>query len=511
MTRVVTTASGKVAGHAREGVISWKGIPYAAAPIGQLRFAPTGAAPAWDGIRDGGSFGPVAVQPIDPLAGWMPEAAGMLYPVDIVQSEDCLFLNVWASETHSEPKAVYVWLHGGAFVSGSSSAQWTEGHNLALQQDVVVVSITYRLGVFGGLALDQEGTGANNFLLDVLAGLGWVQQNIAGFGGDPSRVTIGGESAGAMIVGALFAMPSAVGLFHQAIVQSGHGQVNRHATDAWRARGALLAELGIPEGDGALDRLRKVDAETILRAQEFIRSQHPAGPIVDGTSLLASPMEVVARGEQPRVPLLIGSNRDEHKIFELMGPVDERSLRERIATTLVDPPTGAVDTFAETYLREGGSEHEAWILFATDRTWRRPVRDFARFHSDWGVPVYRYELNYRSPVRGGILAASHSVDIPFPFANLDKPGVDDFLGTEFQVPGRGSVETQCSEAWGSFIRDGVPRSTKLPAWPQYSRTDERLMVLAPEPHLIRDGETARTALWDIATVLPPFARQALED
>ncbi|HEX4214163.1 MAG TPA: carboxylesterase family protein [Candidatus Dormibacteraeota bacterium] len=495
----VETAAGTVEGVRTGAVTSWKGIPYAAPPVGPLRFAPPRPAVPWTGVRDCTRYGPISLQPDpDPLAVWIPACEAAFFIPDAVQAEDCLNLNVWSpSGGGSGRHAVYLWIHGGAWVIGSGTAPWTDGSRLAASEDIVVVSLNYRLGALGALAVDEEARLGNDFLLDTIAALSWIRENIAAFGGDRDRVTVGGESAGAMMVCALLASPRARDLFHGAIVQSGHGSADAGVEAAHRARDLFLRELGPGSEAPTLERLRAAAVPDLMDAQRRMRREMitPFRPVVDGDVL--------------PLPVIDALNRDEHNIFEAIGwgygVGEEVPLRRRLERMLLEPDPALLDELTAAYRGLAATDQAVWNLLRTDLDWRLPQRDLAAFHADTGAPVYRYEFDFRSPVRGGVLSASHAMDIPFPFGNLDQPGVDELTGDDGESPGRRRVATQCRQAWGSFVRDGRPSSEQLPEWPRYERDRRETTVIGPDPSAGSDPHASRLDRWREVSRVPPLS------
>src|SRR5438270_1326317 len=253
---IVETTAGKVQGTVADGVHVFKGIPFGAPPVGELRFRPPQPAPSWEGVRQCRDYGRVALQSPSPL-----ERLFSARPPEM--DENCLSLNVWTPACDDGKRPVMVWIHGGAFIMGSGSTPWYDGRPFA-REDVVLVSINYRLGVFGFLHVDGQG---NNGILDQVSALEWVRDNIDAFGGDPDNVTAFGESAGAMSVGTLLGLPAAKGLFVKAIPESGAGHSAKSVEQAERIVNAFLLELGIDSGPLAVERLRDLPTQALLDAQ----------------------------------------------------------------------------------------------------------------------------------------------------------------------------------------------------------------------------------------------------
>src|SRR5208337_2897092 len=335
---VVETNCGKIRGIADNGVNVFKGVRYAESPEGEGRFAPPKKLQPWTGVRDAFAFGlPPALLKL---------FAGRELPP---MSENCLVLNVWTPAVNDGRKRpVMFWCHGGAFISGSGDSPWYEGTNLCRKGDVVVVTINHRLGAFGYLHLGEFGgeefaASGNAGMLDIVAALKWVRDNIAAFGGDAGNVTIFGESGGGAKVSVLLAMPAAHGLFHKAIMQSGPAVQMASREDATATARRVLAELGL--GESQLGELRRVSADQLNKAQNAVvrnvsmmsfanRRRMGFNPVVDGKYLPGGPFEPVAPAISANVPLMIGTNKDEMTLFFGLAPwldgLDEAAMRQRV-------------------------------------------------------------------------------------------------------------------------------------------------------------------------------------
>jgi para-nitrobenzyl esterase len=464
----VRIGAGTVRGVPRDdnGVLAYKGIPYAAAPVSDLRWRAPQPAPAWAGVRDATRYGKRA---LSALAGdQMPGPP---------RSEDCLNLNVWTGAQRSdERRPVMVWIHGGGFQFGASSAPVSDGTRLAAL-GAVVVSMNYRVGVLGFLAnseLDTEGPSGNYGLLDQIAALRWVKENIAAFGGDPDNVTVFGESAGAHAIGILLASPLCTGLIHKAIGQSGafwdtiHGSLSTFAEA--RARGALLAERLHASSIAAL---RALPAEDVNTAALWDFSQDPGftafSPSIDGFVVPDVPMARYQRGQQLRVPLLAGWNGAEHFPFhdmalphataeEFRAAAERMFGTERLAEFLALSPAGS-DAEATT-----SAEELAGDLLISAQTW-----EWLEIQARTGAPVYGYTFTYTSPY---VPIASHIVEIAFVFGTL----TPQFIVNGAMPPSdadRVLAETMMSY-WLNFAKHGDPNGPGLPEWPAY-RNDGSVM------------------------------------
>jgi para-nitrobenzyl esterase len=509
---------GRLCGLREAGVLSFKGIPFAAAPVGRLRFAPPEPAAPWTGILDASGYGAISPQFPDPMPSLIAGTEWNFYAPGTRQSEDCLNLNVWTPASAPAPgpaRPVMMWIHGGGNLTGSGTAAWYDGTALAAQEDIVVVTVNYRLGALGGLVLDDDGAGRSNVLLDLIAALQWIRDNIAAFGGDPARVVIAGQSAGAMNIAGLLAAPAARGLFHGAIMQSGHDRFTITPAVARQRRDQFLAELGVEPTGRLLTDLQAVPASQILEAQQRLSVIAPAPfrAVIDGTLLPRPVHELAAAGRLAQVPLLIGVNTDEHKLFSVMrwGPgAGDADLRTRMRAMFAEPGSEAIaDDLAARYRELAADDDGAWDIAATDRDWRAPVRDLADRYAAAGPPVYQYEFTLATPVLDGVLGACHAVEIPFPFGNLSQPGVSEFTGSDVAgQAGRAAVEQQCRQAWGAFIRAGVPESALLPDWPRYQPGERAVMMISPGPRVARDPHAARLDAWAKVAGLtrPPLDR-----
>src|SRR5690625_46310 len=289
---VVDTEYGQVIGRRIDGVSVWKGIHYAKAPVGRLRFRPPQPPEPWAGIHDATMSGPVAIQPIKEIMTFLDNEHARM-------SEDCLNLNIWSPEAYEKRRPVMVWIHGGAFMRGSGSSGTYDGTSVSANGDVVVVTFNYRLGVMGFLHLDDindEYTSSGNCgILDQVAALKWVKENIDSFGGDPNRITVFGESAGAISIGTLLAIQIGRGLFNQAILQSGAARNVLKSETAARVAKKVLGNLGMDSKD--LSALEEIPADKILKAAEHIPPM-ALGPVIDG---LVIPEHPEIRSEERRV------------------------------------------------------------------------------------------------------------------------------------------------------------------------------------------------------------------
>jgi len=497
MIDVVETTSGRVRGHAQDGVFAFKGIPYALPPVGARRFEPPQSAQPWSGVRDAAAFGPQAWQVIipffDPAFDVDPDwdearsfhRGAIRTPVPT--SENCLVLNVWTPSA-SGKRPVMVWMHGGGFAVGSGSWNWWSGQHLARQQDVVVVTLNHRLNIFGYLYAPEHGVAPNLGMQDIVAALRWVQANITSFGGDVGNVTIFGQSGGGMKVSTLMAMPSARGLFHKAIVQSGPFL---RAIPQARARAAATAAMGFL--GISPDRLRDVPANDLLRA--FAASNEGAsgvarqfGPVADGEILRRDPFEPDAPSGSETIPLLIGATPEE--VTTLIGwkdpwifsiPPDE--LNQRVADFCGANPDEAarlIDAYRSA--DPAASPSRLFARIASDRRFGYMSIVEAERHAARGA-TWSYRLTYQSPLIGARLGAPHNLDLPLLFCPDDAPGMF-AAGTDDHHRLANFMQT----AWAQFARTGNP------GWQRFDATTRATMMLDRECRVVHDpGRAERLA------------------
>jgi para-nitrobenzyl esterase len=503
---VVSTRQGDVRGVEIDGVRSYRGIPYAAAPVGRLRYRAPQPAPGWSGVRDASTFGVIAPQAASGLGSYFPGD-----PLD--QSEDCLVCNVWTPETARGPLPVMVFVHGGAFCNGSGSGVMYRGDRLAAR-GVVVVTFNYRLGALGFLAhpalADEESGGFGNWgLLDQVAALGWVRDNIRAFGGDPSNVTVFGESAGAMSICDLLAAPSARGLFRRAIAESG-AALAVEPPPAARIAERIADMLGMTEL--SRDALLAVPVGELVDAQSAINAEvdHGVGvpfqPVVDGGVLPSHPEDAIAAGSAKGVDLLIGSNRDEFKIFsvailtgrtladdELEGVVGRYVQGAGIADGSI-----AGDAIAEYRAsRDGRGEpvtaRELLDAIVTDWIFRVPQLRLADAHRFRTPATYAYLFDWPSPFAGGALGACHGVELPFVFGTVHEPVIGLFSGTG-EDAFRLSEEVQAS--WVAFAASGDPSNDLVGSWPRYDTPRRATLRFGPHSELADAPYETERQFWE---------------
>lgn len=476
MAVIAATRSGKVQGLERDGVLEFRGIPYAAPPVGPRRWRPPRREEPWDGVRDATAFSAEAPQgpfAMNTLTG-APESP---------RSEDCCYLNVWTPACDDARRPVMVWIHGGAFMFGSGSTPWYDGTNLARGGDLVVVTVNYRLGPLGYLHLadlfgdEFEGSG-NLGLLDQIAALEWVRDSIAGFGGDPDDVTVFGESAGGGSVGTLLGTPAARGLFRKAVAQSGAASWWATRDGATGIAEALVRGLGVAPGDA--DALRALPWERLVEASTQLGTAVGSGtlpfqPVVDGVVLPRPPLDEIAAGNAAGVHLLVGTNRHEMTLFNLIDPslaqADDDAIARRVERFAPRDPAQLLAEYRSR--RPGATPAEVWTDLASDAVFRLPAIHLAEHQLPHG-PVWMYLFTWESLAFGGLLRSTHALEIPFVFDTLDRPGVELFTGGGAE---RREVARHVHPAWIAFARTGDPGHPGLPPWPRYDTARRATMRL----------------------------------
>jgi para-nitrobenzyl esterase len=485
-TPVVETTYGKIRGRVINKVNAFQGIPYGGSTSGANRFMPATKPKAWTSILDTVEWGPEAPQ--GPHTE-IPEVAATIPPTGI--SEDCLRLNVWTTTlSRTAKRPVMVWLHGGGFASGSGSYTIYNGANMARQHDVVMLTINHRLNSFGFLYLPEIGA-SNAGILDVVTALEWVRDNIEKFGGDPKNVTIMGQSGGAGKVSTLMAMPSAKGLFHRAIVQSGANLAGITPADATKNAQAVMSKLGVKTPAD----LQKVPMDALVQAT--LTTQGVAwGPVVDGKTLPGGPFDPTAPEISADIPVLIGTTEYEITFFPntKYDALDDAALRAAFKQTTRAASDADVEKLVATYKkgRPGLSNLDYSLILASDNFRGRVITQAERKAAQ-KAPVYLYYFTWQSPVRNRQLKSFHTVEIPFVLANVDEGKT--MTGTE---QNRYALQDRMSTAWAAFARTGNPNHKGLPNWPAFETKARPTMVFDNTCKLVNDPAGAeRLALESI--------------
>ncbi len=490
---VARTSLGALRGEQAGPLQVFRGVPYAAPPIGELRWRSTQPAASWSGVRDATRFGPIAPQAI---------SAERLAKRGLAMSEDCLSLNVWTPGIEGGRRPVVVFIHGGGVVAGSGSAALFDGGCLASRGDLVVVTINFRLGALGSLhapeRLGVDGDPATNLAVrDQLMALRWVRAEIGAFGGDPGNVTVMGQSSGAVAIACMLAGDAARGLFDRAILQSGGLERVRSAEAAADVARQFFAAVG---GDRAFDRLR-LTVEEILEAQAQIPTGFvpPVGPFhhaVDGELIPEHPLVTAARRPLLPVPILAGTTADEWRAFDVVledDEVTEGLLRERVR--VLAGADADVDTILDLYRAEQSGDtpiaHRRAVASAlvTDFHMGAPTEQLVRAHAAHGHRVHHYELQWPSPRPG--MGACHDTCLPLVFGTMDSAPA--LAGTSADA--RWMSET-FQDAWIAFIRAGDPSTPAVGEWPAYDERNRATMLLGREPRVVDRHRAEQMAVWE---------------
>lgn len=485
---VATTGYGKVRGITSDGVHTFKGIPYGASTAGSGRFRPPQPPAPWTDVREAIAFAPMCPQVTNPLP---PLFSSWTFDKDM--SEDCLALNIWTPGLNDGRKRpVMVWFHGGDFSSLSGSRNVFDGTNLARKGDVVVITLNHRLNLFGYLYLAQLvpdlPDSGHAGLLDLIAALRWVRDNVTAFGGDPGNVTIFGQSGGGAKVTCLMAMPEAAGLFHRAIVQSGSYYLKAMDPDAGTMQARqLLAALGIQPGDARQLLSLPVDALVAGLAQASKTAPAPNfRPVADGRALPAGPWAPDAPAVSAQVPLMVGTVATEMTLLtgardKSTFTLDDAGLRQRISAWFAPDD---VDRVISTMRAAQPHATPSDLFFAidTDRTMRNGAWQQAeRRAAQHGAPVWLYEVDWQTPVDGGKWKSPHSIELALVFDNVAKSASMVGTGPEPQ-----RVADQMSASWLAFARSGNPNSPAVPNWPAYEADKRATMVFDVQSKVVND-------------------------
>jgi para-nitrobenzyl esterase len=481
---IAETTNGKVRGTSIGGILSFRGIPYGADTSGRNRFMPPVKPASWAGERDCTSWGHVAPQrnntspdAYGQMVGWNNYRGGM--------SEDCLVVNVWTPAVKDGGKrAVLVCFHGGGYTSGSGNLVALEGQFMAKAGDMVVVTVNHRLGALGYLDLSAFGgadLAASGLvgMMDCVAALQWVRDNIANFGGDPGRILISGQSGGGGKCSVLMAMPSAAGLFHRAAIQS--GSTIRVATPdaAQRTAGTILAKLGIVKGD--LTTLQSLPFDQIIAAQEGV------GPVVDGTTLPRQPFDPDSPAVSATVPMLIGTCLEDFGF----GVTDKTDTEESLKSWTEGQFPGKSTEILATYRRIYPGKRPFLIkgMIATDQRTRRNAVQQAERKSAQGTAAYLYRWDWPVPGGGGIWGAVHGSDLS---ASMSNPTTDMTLDT----PEARIMAHRIGAAFIAFAKTGDPNTSAIPHWDAYNATKRPVMIFDTKTRMQKDPDRDLRLMWD---------------
>jgi para-nitrobenzyl esterase len=481
------TRYGRVRGLLKDGVHQFWSVPYGAPTGGANRFMPPRAPAAWSGVRD--HFEIRSAAPIQPGAV-EPAAVVLALNRRTEESEDCLTVNVFTPGLDNEPRPVMVWLHGGGYTAGSGNYLLYDGTNLAKKENVVVVSVNHRLNIFGFLHLADIGGekwahSTNVGVQDLVATLEWVRDNIENFGGDPTRVTIFGQSGGAAKSTTLMAMPSARGLFHGSIAQSGSSLRGIPASEASEQSERFLAKLGLRANQ--LDQLQRMDYREI---QTAYYSDPPiarlgTGPVIDGSIIPRHQWDPTAPAYSIDVPFMVGSTETEDG---WVGPppydLTDEDMLERFTRRLANGDEADGRELVALYQRLHTEKRNQmlWLTADADDTRRWNAQLLASLkHAQGGSPAYLYFFNWHSPVHDNRMGSYHCLEIPFVFYNLD-------IGASMTgaAQSRYQLGHVMSAAWAAFARNGDPNHADMPRWRPFDPTDYPTMVFGDEVKSVND-------------------------
>lgn len=479
---IVNTTSGPVEGLERDGHggphHAFLGMPFAAGTGGANRFRAPQPVTPWAAPRPAQAFERSAPQGEHPIQGFASSTP---------RDEDCLYLNIYTPAPDGARRPVLFWIHGGGYTHGAGSELLYDGGPLAMRGDVVVVTIHYRLGALGYADFEGllDGAVANCGLLDQVAALQWVRDNIQAFGGDPGNVTIFGESAGAAAVGALLATVPARGLFHRAILQSGSGRASSRA-DAARGTDALLRELGLDRSSAA--QVMDLSWERIVEAQHRVGRW---GPVCNDV-LPRSPHEAIRNADAADVPVLIGTNRDEVKLFNATSrdrAIADEALPAMVAEALPKAGPDDVVRLVEVYRSSRTSKGlpvantDLFDAITTDARFRVNATELALNYRKFPQDAFVYLFSWESPARGGAFGSCHALEMPFVFGTLWAPTQDRFAGSG---PAAEALSQRMMDAWIAFACTGNPSHEGIGDWPPYEASTRPTMVFDRETRLESD-------------------------
>jgi para-nitrobenzyl esterase len=482
---IVETSCGKVRGVIQGGTHIFRGIPYGASTAGSNRFMPPRKLEPWSGVRDAFQNGPTAPQLTGPINSLI-----LNHTPTAPKGEDCLVINIFTPGVNDGRKRpVMVWLHGGGFAGGAGTPLAFDGTDLARSGDVVMVAVNHRLNIFGYLFLGDVGgekyaDSGNAGLLDVVAALEWVRDNIARFGGNPGNVTLFGQSGGGLKISNLLGMPPAKGLFQKAIIESGSALKGIQREEANKTAELILAKLNLQKD--RVDELQKLSVERLLSAIDSRGSAPGAaplalGPVVDGRSLPRDPFDPAAPDISAEVPLIIGSVNTEGTFFtppdSPLFSLDDAGMRTRLTSRYGE----ATDKLIDLYRKEMPNATPSQLYFLITAFPTAAITQAERKVAQGKAPVYMYLFTWETPVEGGRRYSPHTVELPFVFNNVVEQPEEVGTGPELQP-----LADKMSGAWASFARTGVPGAAGTPKWLAYTMNERPTMIINNEWKLVND-------------------------
>jgi para-nitrobenzyl esterase len=490
---IILTDKGKIRGIQKSNYQCFLGIPYAKPPINDLRLQEPQIMDYWDDIKNTTKYGPIA-----------PQNHKDLVPIEQVENEDCLYLNIWTPKADNKTRPVMFWIHGGGYLTGAGSRPRFNGSRLSVYGNVVVVTFNYRLGAFG--FLDLPGVSPNIGIQDQIAALKWVQENIQSFGGDPNNITIFGESAGSESIVILLITPLVKGLFHRAIMQSGVANPISFIGDYTRTGAEeFLTKLRIDTHD--IDSLREVPLDKFMRIQKKIAGVlvdakiNPFRPFIDGKIIPDQPIDIICKGNARNVPLILGSNQDELGIIiNYLNQVDDERkkvileiIQKRINNQGVDKE--GLDILIDTYKpimerKYPDRPYKFWEGILSDSMFRIPIIRQLEAHIKHQSNVYCYIFTYESSKYGG---AFHTYEIPFVFGTLGKGDMPD--GAFDSMEEAKLVARNIMRTWVTFAYTGNPNHDEIPEWLPYDNQKRATMMLGVKPKLEYDPSKPLRDVW----------------
>lgn len=489
---------GRLSGVRSGGISRFAGIPYAKPPVGTRRWRMPEPAEPWAGVRDASRFGTVCPQ--------APTQVEMLMGMTMgEQSEDCLYLNVWTPGCDGTRRPVMVWIHGGAFMIGAGSQTVYNGEALAAR-DIVIVTFNYRLGAFGFVDLRDASDGAlpatgAEGLADQILALHWVKRNIAAFGGDPDNITVFGESAGGMSVGALLAARPARGLFHKAIAQSGAAHIGYDRERAARVGHAVLAHLGLAAHEAA--KAAELPYGALVGAQIAVQADAREGkdgrklgampfqPTIDGQILEGPPIAAIRNGAAAGIALLTGTTREEWKLFSAPNPATRLMSAKKFAARI--ERLAGEDAPAMLAAYDDGSVFERFNAMMTDKVFTMPCIRLLEAQAPH-APVHTYRFDWRSKLLGGIMGSCHALELGFVFGTYRERLAGAFFGTGADAD---ALSATMIDAWTHFARTGSPETNATGPWTRYDTASRETLIFGDGlPHLVSAPNEARRKAWE---------------